>query len=514
MPRSPRPSVSQLRQQADRLAASGKAKEAAVLYRRLIDENPESADLRNRLADALAATGSAAEAAATWGDAALLYERDGFIERAIALYRKVCRQSATNPEPHERLAALRRQLGHSVEAAAHDADAAVAWATRGHMDNAYRLIEPTVDALLAGRQARAAAERLERLLSVGTPHPRTLLKLASAYQQLGSTPDIARTYASLSQAHRDADQLDLALAAMDVAMRLGIGERARPSQPSRPSAAEIEVGIERAARELRRATAIVITAGSAANIPHLADYRDPQSFASMFPMYAAEHLTFPTLADARTLRQSPELAWGFYGQVLMRRHHDQPTPAMRRLLPWMTRPEAGAFVVTSSVDGLLAARGFDRARIVECYGAADRLQCTEECGIDPFPITEAAVDVDERGRARSPLPECPRCHALARPNVLLYGDYGWNSRPLYQQETRLRGWLEEVASDPRARLVVLECAEAAEAGPSLRLLTEQLRTQRRARVIRISTEEWRVPVGEIGLPLTVDEAMRRIEQAS
>jgi hypothetical protein len=60
--------------------------------------------------------------------------------------------------------------------------------------------------------------------------------------------------------------------------------------------------------------------------------------------------------------------------------------------------------------------------------------------------------------------------------------------------------------------VVLECAVVAEAGPTLRLLTEQLRTQRQARVIRISTEDWQVPAGEIGLPLTVEEAMRRIEQ--
>ena len=36
------------------------------------------------------------------------------------------------------------------------------------------------------------------------------------------------------------------------------------------------------------------------------------------------------------------------------------------------------------------------------------------------------VEVDENFKAVGKLPECPSCHDLARPNVLMFGDYKWN----------------------------------------------------------------------------------------
>jgi hypothetical protein len=43
-------------------------------------------------------------------------------------------------------------------------------------------------------------------------------------------------------------------------------------------------------------------------------------------------------------------------------------------------------------------------------------------------------------------------------------------------------------------------------------MSERLRRDRRARLIRISPDAWTVPEGEIGLPLTVAEALPRLDE--
>jgi len=44
-----------------------------------------------------------------------------------------------------------------------------------------------------------------------------------------------------------------------------------------------------------------------------------------------------------------------------------------------------------------------------------------------WPAEGVEVDVDETTmRARGMLPSCPRCGALARPNILRFGDGGWD----------------------------------------------------------------------------------------
>jgi NAD-dependent SIR2 family protein deacetylase len=505
-----RPSVSQLRERAEHLATSGKLDDAIALYRQIVAFKPEAPEHQNRLADLLERLGNIREAVATWRDAARLYEKDGLTPRAVGIWRKVIRQSPDDPEPRVHLAALHRKQGHVMEAAEADADAAAIWARCGEIEAAFQLLEPMVDDLLAARQPQAAAERLEQILANDRSHPRALLKLAAAYRQLGRHTDLARVYSDLAQTNVNpqAGHRELARAALDVVARFGVGEeRVRPQAP-RPG--EVDDHITRAARELKSATAIVIAAGTAANVPHVPDYRDARTFTELFPEYASQNLTYEMLSHARRFEDAPHLAWGFYAQRVATPYPEQPLPVMQRLRTLSTRPRKGTFVLTSSADSLFEVCGWDPARIVECYGRLDHLQCSASCGIAPWEFAELGLTIDRKGRARDPLPRCPNCRATARPNVLMFGDWGWDSVLLDEQEARFRRWLDEVTADPDARLVILECAESTDV-PMLRLMSERLRYERKARLIRISTEDWTVPVGEIGLPLTVEEALRRIE---
>lgn len=61
-----------------------------------------------------------------------------------------------------------------------------------------------------------------------------------------------------------------------------------------------------------------------------------------------------------------------------------------------------------------------------------------------------AVD-DNTCRLTSDLPHCPHCGKLARPNILMFGDWGWVEQRTVQQQARLDTWRRGVN-----KLVVVE----------------------------------------------------------
>jgi len=170
-------------------------------------------------------------------------------------------------------------------------------------------------------------------------------------------------------------------------------------------------------------------------------------------------------------------------------------------------------VFTSNVDGAFQRAGFDDERIVECHGAIDFAQCTNACGIGIVPLEGVTVEVDpETFRATGPLPSCPRCGALLRPNILLFGDYDWESSRVERQEARMQTWLESVAHD-RARLTVVECG-AGTAIPTVRMLGERLLRHENATLVRINVREPEVPRGQIGIAGGARAALEAIDDPS
>ena len=105
----------------------------------------------------------------------------------------------------------------------------------------------------------------------------------------------------------------------------------------------------------------------------------------------------------------------------------------------------GAFVFTSNVDGQFQKAGFAASQVCECHGSIHHLQCSEGCREDIWPAAGFAPVIDvEQCRLVSPLPHCPHCAALRGPNVLMFGDWGWNQTRTDLQEAALRRWLAQV----------------------------------------------------------------------
>ena len=165
---------------------------------------------------------------------------------------------------------------------------------------------------------------------------------------------------------------------------------------------------------------------------------------------------------------------------------------------WAKSARHGGFVFTSNVDGQFQRAGFDPERIVEVHGSFDGMQCTRECGIGIFPGVSFHVEIDaESMRAIHPLPSCPRCGALARPNILMFGDWGWDSARTDCQMQRLDNWIESLDD---ARLVVIECG-AGQAVPTVRITCQNIARRMRGTLVRINPREPDVPAGHVSLPM-------------
>jgi NAD-dependent SIR2 family protein deacetylase len=268
--------------------------------------------------------------------------------------------------------------------------------------------------------------------------------------------------------------------------------------------------IQRAARVIGTADALLIAAGAGMGVDSgLPDFRGDQGFWNAYPPYRKLGLRFTALADPQWFTTDPALAWGFYGHRLNLYRATEPHGGFRILRSWAHRMKHGAFVFTSNVDGQFQHAGFDPERILEVHGSIDWMQCTRDCGAGLFAADPITVSVDQATmRAREPLPTCPSCGALARPNVLMFGDGGWDDSRTRAQQTRLSDWL---AGTGASRMAIIECG-AGSAVPTVRSFCEERAAAPSATLVRINPHEPDVPSRHVSLPMRALEALRAINQ--
>jgi NAD-dependent SIR2 family protein deacetylase len=228
----------------------------------------------------------------------------------------------------------------------------------------------------------------------------------------------------------------------------------------------------------------------------LPDFRGGQGFWNAYPPYRALGLDFYDLANPEWFQRDPELAWGFYGHRLSLYRRTQPHRGFALLRRWAENKPGGCFVFTSNVDGQFQKAGFVEERIHECHGSIHHLQCAAGCQGPVWPAGDTEVQVDAKTmRARPPLPACPFCGRLARPNVLMFGDWNWQPQRGQEQARRFRDWLETLAD---CSLAIVECG-AGTAVPSVRRMSERLLSRPGTRLVRINPGEAGVPQGQTGL---------------
>jgi NAD-dependent SIR2 family protein deacetylase len=268
---------------------------------------------------------------------------------------------------------------------------------------------------------------------------------------------------------------------------------------------DISTLVADAAQLIRSAEALLIGAGAGMGVDSgLPDFRGNAGFWKAYPPFQRLGLSFVKLANPFWFRNDPELAWGFYGHRRNLYRATQPHAGFAVLRKWASRLPAGCFVFTSNVDGHFEKAGFSAKQIVECHGSLEYLQCVSRCRPAIWPAPPEPIEIDATTfRALPPLPRCPHCGGLARPNVLMFGDGEWLADRTDEQYDRYQQWRRQVRN---CRLVVVELG-AGTAVPTVRLECESTE----GTLIRINPRESASPRGGVSLPVAANEAIAKID---
>jgi NAD-dependent SIR2 family protein deacetylase len=261
----------------------------------------------------------------------------------------------------------------------------------------------------------------------------------------------------------------------------------------------------RAAEAIRSAGALVVTAGAGMGVDSgLPDFRGNEGFWKAYPPYARLGLSFVEAANPGQFEGDPAFGWGFYGHRLNLYRSTVPHEGFRLLLRWIERFHLPCFVVTSNVDGQFQKAGFAPDAVLEVHGSIHHLQCTEPCSHAIWE-NEETVEVDlESMRART-VPRCPRCGGVSRPNILMFGDWGWLSSRSDAQRDRFEAFLDEHRD---ARLAAVEMG-AGTAIPTIRHTSERLGA--RGTVVRINVREPEIGAPHVGIAAGAREALEQID---
>lgn len=265
---------------------------------------------------------------------------------------------------------------------------------------------------------------------------------------------------------------------------------------------------KKAAEAIRNASVIVITAGAGMGVDSgLPDFRGEKGFWKAYPLYEKLGLNFVEMANPIHFERDPAFGWGFYGHRLELYRKTQPHEGFQILLEWIERYSLDYFVVTSNVDGQFQKAGFPDEKVYEIHGSIHYLQCIKPCCNEIWENTED-IPVDYETMRAKYIPRCRFCGDIARPNVLMFGDFSWVGKRTYEQSKRFDAFLSKNSDK---QMVVVEIG-AGTAIPSIRHTSERLGRLYKAIVIRINPREPDISSPHISIAERGVVALKEIEK--
>nr|WP_320051193.1 Sir2 family NAD-dependent protein deacetylase [uncultured Desulfuromonas sp.] len=271
----------------------------------------------------------------------------------------------------------------------------------------------------------------------------------------------------------------------------------------------MESSLQQAIETMKQAEVLVITSGAGMGVDSgLPDFRGDEGFWNAYPMYQHLGINFYEAANPIHFSRDPRFGWGFYGHRTNLYRDTVPHQGFALLKKWIKQLSVESFVVTSNVDGQFQKAGFPEEKIVEVHGSIHHLQCQRPCRHDIWPNTEQ-IPVDFTTMRAQHLPRCPYCGEVARPNILMFGDFSWIDERTAAQESRFNDFL---IRHNGKRLVIVEMG-AGTAVPTIRHLTQTLARKTNARAIRINPREAEIGAPNISIALGALAGLTAIDQA-
>jgi len=255
------------------------------------------------------------------------------------------------------------------------------------------------------------------------------------------------------------------------------------------------MNIEKAAIALKQADAIIILAGAGMGVDSgLPDFRGNEGFWKAYPPIAKLGISFSEMANPRWFAEKPKMAWAFYGHRLNLYRQTIPHKGFAQLLEIAKQKTLGYFIYTSNVDGQFQKAGFDSEQINEIHGSIHHFQCTKPCSSTIWNANKIEVNVNlESFEALEPMPHCPKCGALARPNILMFGDWNWIADRSNKQAEKYSQFIHNLLKN-NAKVALIELG-AGKAVPSVRMQSQKLAKNLNAKLIRINPRDYELPEG-------------------
>lgn len=135
-------------------------------------------------------------------------------------------------------------------------------------------------------------------------------------------------------------------------------------------------------------------------------------------------------------------AWAFYEWRRRNAHENEPHTGYHIINRWIADRFEEAFIHTTNTDGYHLRSGSPSHRVMEVHGSMWRLQCLDVCSHsfwdeDSVPLCEMTYETMKAWD----FPKCPRCKAIARPHILMFGDGEYVGHP--EQERNFQSFLEQ-----------------------------------------------------------------------
>ena len=254
----------------------------------------------------------------------------------------------------------------------------------------------------------------------------------------------------------------------------------------------IEEQIKKAKQFIEEADAVLITAGAGMGVDSgLPDFRGNEGFWKAYPVIKDLGISFQNMANPKWFATNPPLAWAFYGHRLNLYRATTPHNGFKMLLELVEKKNNNYFVFTSNVDGQFQKAGFSKDKIVEVHGSIHHFQCCENCKRDIWEANKEAIEIDMEKFEAIDIPQCKYCEDIARPNILMFGDWSWNRHRTNQQEYRFNTWLKSIQADNK-KLAIIEIG-AGTAIPTIRQEGEHISKRfSNSKLIRINPRDFKI----------------------
>ena len=249
------------------------------------------------------------------------------------------------------------------------------------------------------------------------------------------------------------------------------------------------------------ADALIITAGAGMGVDSgLPDFRGNKGFWKEYPAISHLGISFSEMANPRWFAENPKLAWAFYGHRYNLYNKVTPHIGFNKLLELGRSKKFGYFVYTSNVDGQFQKASFSKDNIEEVHGSINYLQCSVPCTSEIWKAKDLNIKIDaELFEAQEPLPKCPKCGAIARPNILMFGDWNWLPERSEKQNSNFYHWQQKLKKN-NAKVVIIELG-AGRAVPTVRMKSQRLAQEFNATLIRINPRDYQISGNIKGIEL-------------